>query len=112
MNIGIVGSRDFLDCDLLRTTIDNLRENYEVESIISGGARGADSLAKRYATQNDIPLVEHLAQWDVHGKSAGYIRNSLIWKDSDLIIAFWDGKSRGTKHTIDKYKGELLVVRY
>ncbi len=56
-----------------------------------------------------------IAEWDKYGKSAGYIRNRLIVQESDMIVAFWDGKSKGTKHSIDQAtlkKIPLLLVRY
>ena len=68
--------------------------------IISGGARGADSLAERYAKENNIEFVCFPADWKTHGKVAGFIRNKDIVKASDRVIAFYDGKSSGTKDTL------------
>lgn len=112
MNLGIVGSRDFNDYWMLASYVDKLVEEYGITSIVSGGAKGADTLARTYAEANGLELIEYLAEWDRYGKSAGFKRNELIWKDSDVIIAFWDGESKGTKHTIDKYKGDLFVINY
>ena len=56
--------------------------------IISGGAKGADTLAKRYAAENNIPMKEFLPNWDTFGKSAGYLRNKEIVENCDGLVAF------------------------
>lgn len=97
MKLAIVGSRDFDDYEFLKRII-----NYHpCTQIISGGARGADTLAKRYATEHDIPIQEFIPNWDAHGKSAGFLRNEQIVKACDELVAFWNKISRGTKHSID-----------
>lgn len=102
MNLGIVGSRTFSDYELMCKQLEKIkaRLGIDIDTIISGGAKGADSLGARYARDNDIGLIEHLPEWEKHGKGAAFIRNSLIVRDSDIIIAFWDGESRGTQHTL------------
>ncbi len=70
-------------------------------SIVSGGAIGADTFAKRYAMANSIPIVEFLPNYKKYGKSAPIMRNILIVENCDFLLAFWNGKSRGTKFTID-----------
>jgi len=84
----IVGSRTFNDCDL--------------EELVSGGAKGADSLAEEYAKLWGCPIRIFRPDWDKFGKQAGFIRNQQIVDNCDMVLAFWDGKSRGTKDTIDK----------
>lgn len=109
MKIGIVGSRTFEDYSLFCKVMNDLN----CDTIISGGARGADSLAKRYAKEKEINYVEYPAEWDKYGKSAGYKRNKLIVNDSDKLVAFWDRISKGTKHSIDlaKLKGiEVIII--
>jgi hypothetical protein len=72
-------------------------------------------MAEHYAEVNEIPIVVHEAEWDKYGKSAGYIRNKTIWDDSDMGIAFWDGVSKGTKHSFDlakKQNKKLLIFNY
>lgn len=96
-NIAIVGSRTFNDYEKVKTELDKYSD---IQCIISGGARGADRLAARYARENQILLREYIPNWKRHGKSAGYRRNHDIIKDADIVIAFWDGESRGTKHSI------------
>ena len=96
MKIAVVGSRDFNDYEFLKKML-----NYHLcTQIISGGARGADTLAKQYATEHDIPIKEFIPNWDAHGKAAGYLRNEQIVEACEELVAFWDGKSRGTMHSI------------
>ena len=70
--------------------------------MVSGGARGPDTLGVLWARDNGIEIKEFLPDWDKYGKSAGFIRNTQIVEAADLVIAFWDGVSRGTKDSIDK----------
>lgn len=113
MNIAIIGSRGFANYDLLKMTLDKLKD--KITCIISGGANGADKLAERYAKENNIELKVFKANWDLHGKAAGYIRNKVIWDNSDVGIAFWDGVSKGTQHSFElakKQNKKLLVIEY
>jgi hypothetical protein len=116
MNVGVVGSRSFNDYPLLEKTLNNIIENKEDVTIVSGGARGADTLAERYANENQLELVVFKAEWDKYGKGAGFIRNKVIWDNMDICIAFWDGKSKGTKHSIDVYHNTdilpFILVEY
>lgn len=70
--------------------------------IISGGAKGIDTCASDYALSHDIVLTVYLPHYEIYGKGAPLKRNIDIIKSADLVIAFWDGKSRGTKFVIDK----------
>lgn len=111
MKMGIVGSRDFLDYDLLKLILNQ----YNITEIISGGARGADSLAEKYAKINSIPIKIFKPDWIKNGRSAGVLRNILIVDSSDIIIAFWDGLSRGTSSTINlclKKKKTFRIVNF
>lgn len=100
MKIGVVGSRNFNDYIKLKTELDK----YHATFIISGGAVGADTLAKKYADENNIPTVIYLPDWNKYGKSAGAIRNKDIVNNSDMIVAFWDGISKGTAISINLAK--------
>ncbi len=120
MNIAIIGGRDFTDYELVKETI-KLFETEEgilikdFTHIVSGGAKGADSLAKKFANEFGIPLIEHFPNWEKYKKAAGYIRNELIINDSDVVFAFWDGKSKGTKNSIDiarAKKKTLIITKY
>jgi predicted alpha/beta superfamily hydrolase len=97
--IAIVGSRNWTDNQRIREYIDGLPAK---AIIISGGAQGVDSVAATYARKKNYHVIELLADWEKHGRGAGMIRNSEIVEQSDVVIAFWDGESRGTKDTINK----------
>ena len=103
MKLAIVGSRTFDDYRLV-CKYAGLFVFEDIKEIVSGGARGADSLAGRYAKQFVIPLKVFEAEWDKYGKSAGFIRNQTIVDNCDMVLAFWDGESRGTADTIEKAK--------
>lgn len=94
--MGIIGSRTFNNYKYMKEILDS----FSFSEIVSGGAKGADSLARRYAEEKNIPITEILPEWDKYGKSAGFKRNKLIIDQSDAIVAFWDGVSRGTAHSI------------
>ena len=112
IKLAIVGGRDFSDYPYLTSKIDELRQKYTVTEIVSGGAKGADSLGERYAKENHIPTKIFPAQWDVYGRSAGYKRNVLIVEECDMVAAFWDGCSKGTKLTIDiaRAQGKTVLI--
>jgi hypothetical protein len=103
-HLGVVGSRTFNDYELCKKTLDKivkkLLNKHEQIIIVSGGANGADSLAKKYAKEHKIKIIEFLPNWDKHGKAAGFIRNKDIIEKSDILVAFWDGKSAGTLSSI------------
>ena len=104
MKLAIVGSRDFVDYDLLRQKALELFEIGKIDKIISGGARGADTLAERFADEFNIPKEIHPADWKTYGRAAGYIRNQRIVRCCDELIAFWMNNSSGTKHSIELAK--------
>ncbi len=97
VRMAVVGSREFSDYIFL----GNILKWYNISRIISGGAKGADSLARRYANEHGIPIDEFIPEWDTYGKSAGYKRNEKIIEAADEVIAFWNGSSKGTKHSIN-----------
>ena len=109
LKIGIVGSRNFNDYKLLKETLDEYIE--DVFLIVSGGAKGADSLGEQWAKENNIKTLIHKPEWKKYGKSAGFVRNELIINDSDIVIAFWDGLSKGTKHSINLAKKQNKKVK-
>jgi len=112
MNIGIVGSRSFDNYGYMVSVLTPYLKIGIIDLIISGGAAGADSLAKKFAKEHGLKYKEFKAHWNVYGKAAGYKRNVKIVDASEMIIVFWDGSSKGTKHTIDlaKEKGKELVI--
>jgi hypothetical protein len=86
VKLAVVGSRAFDDYEFL----SNILKWYDIAAIISGGARGADSLAARYAKEHGIPLEEFPADWDKLGKAAGHIRNKKMAEVCDEAVAFMD----------------------
>ncbi len=98
MKLAIVGSRTFNDYEKLVEILNKNfgqigigKNRYQFTHIVSGGAKGADSLAARFAKENGIELIEYLPDWDKYGKAAGAIRNELIVKECDFLLAFWTG---------------------
>lgn len=104
MKIIVAGSRDFNDYEQLAKTLDTILPQHSDIEIVSGNARGADSLGEKYAATNGIRLKKFPAEWSKYGKQAGYIRNQDMAKYSDMLVAFWDNKSKGTKHMINLAK--------
>jgi hypothetical protein len=98
----IAGSRTFDSLSTLNEAIAMVP--WEITEVVSGTARGADQLGETWAHAKGIPLKRYPADWDTHGKSAGYIRNEVMAKYGDGLVAFWDGKSRGTEHMINLAK--------
>lgn len=81
-----------------------------ITTVISGTARGVDRLGERYAKQNEIKLERYPADWGKYGKRAGFLRNAEMVSNAEALIAVWDGKSKGTKHTITLAKDQGLLV--
>lgn len=108
MDLAIVGSRGFSSYAYLEKTLGLYFT--DIGKIISGGARGADSLGAQYAREHGIPLQEFIPDWDGLGKSAGYIRNEKIVEASTVLAAYWDGVSNGTKHSINIAKARQKPV--
>lgn len=107
MKIAIVGSRTFQDYDLMCEFIECKLSDEEfnsVEAVVSGGARGADSLAEQYARENGLEMIHFKADWRGLGSKAGPMRNVEIIRECDICFAFWDGKSSGTRHDIELCK--------
>ena len=104
MKLAIVGSRTFNDYNLL---VEFIEKNYDIDEIthiVSGGARGADSLGERFAEEFDKEKIIFPAEWKKYGKSAGFKRNVDIIENCDECVCFWDGESHGTKHDIELCK--------
>ncbi len=98
MRIAVVGSRKVNVYDLGKYMPDECTE------IISGGAEGVDRCAAEYARKNNIDLMEILPDYKRYGKGAPLIRNREIVLRADMVIAFWDGTSKGTKYVIEYCK--------
>ena len=113
----ICGSRGFNDYVLMKVQIMKLLDRFGTTiTIISGGAKGADKLAEDVAKQLGISITILEPDWDKHGKGAGMIRNNaMLDMKPNIVLAFWDGNSKGTKHTISearKRKIEVHLVQY
>lgn len=104
----IAGSRSFTDYHKFKQIFSGLFPVVGYIQIVSGTARGADQLGERYAEKWNIPLKRFPADWDKHGKAAGHIRNQEMAEYADVLVAFWDGESKGTKSMIDKALKEKL----
>lgn len=115
----IAGSRGFNDYDFLENKVIKILKELrpgKALKIISGTANGADKMGERFAFKYGIDVKRLPAQWDTYGKRAGYVRNNLMaeYAMSDncrgVLIAFWDGKSKGTKMMIDIAERKCLEV--
>lgn len=104
----VAGGRDFDDYSLLWKTMYELPWNED--EIVSGAARGADAMGESFANAHDMVLTKFPAKWDELGKRAGFVRNAEMADYADALVAFWDGKSRGTKHMIDQALTKGLYV--
>lgn len=98
MKIAIVGSRDF---DRLDLVIEYVKALPKDTIVVSGGARGVDQIAAVAAHNAGLVVVVYRADW-ARGITAGFERNTLIVEQADMVVAFWDGKSKGTMDTIKK----------
>lgn len=125
LRVIIAGSREFNNYELLKEKcIDRIaahNPNALPVRIISGTARGADQLGEQFAKEENYLLSKFPADWDKYGKSAGYRRNVEMAKfaidnrNKGFLVAFWDGKSKGTKWMIDiakRYGLDVEVVLY
>lgn len=111
----VAGGRDFNDYELLKNKLNIYLSNLEDVTIVSGGARGADLLGEKYAKEKGLRLAMFPADWNTYGKSAGSVRNRQMAEYSDYLVAFWDGKSRGTSNmikTAEELGLKIKVVKY
>ena len=120
MKIAVIGSRSFSNYRLLSEKLDKIQQLQQIDVIVSGGAKGADSYSEFWANMHNVETKIFLADWDnitrpgatvkrnKYGKqydsSAGHVRNQLIIDYADIIVAFWDGRSPGTNNAIDLAK--------
>jgi len=105
VKVAVIGSRNLRVDDLGKYLPDDVTE------IVSGGARGVDTSAREYALANDIKLTEFLPEYDKYGRGAPLRRNITIIEYADLVLAFWDGSSHGTKYVIDNCKKRGVPVK-
>lgn len=112
MKLAVVGSRNFLDYSWLEHCLLKNFSVEDIEAVVSGGARGADALAARFADVYNLPLLVLPADWKKHGRMAGPLRNTEIVRCADTVVAFWDGASRGTRDAIEKARlaGKQVMI--
>lgn len=101
MKVIVAGGRDFTDWEHTCLALDKITTGMKDLIIVSGTARGADAQGERYAEDVGCEVVRFPADWDQYGLRAGYLRNEAMAEYADVLVAFWDGHSRGTGHMID-----------
>ena len=101
--ICVAGGRNFNDYKVLTVILTQyLSGATEKAAIVSGGAKGADALGERYAREHRMELHIYPAEWQTYGKRAGFIRNAAMAHIADELVAFWDGRSHGTRNMIEQ----------
>ena len=106
LKLAVVGSRSLVSKEneeIIFSHLNNVRIIHKSLKIhvVSGGAKGVDTIAKRWADVNELGSTIFIPDWGKFGKAAGFIRNESIVKECDRLICFWDGKSKGGKHSFD-----------
>lgn len=104
----IAGSRNLDRAEYVQEAVQEC--GWQVIHIVSGCARGIDQQGEEYARLNNIPFSQYPPYWNLHGNSAGVIRNQRMAENAEALIAIWDGESRGTKHMIDTARKRGLQV--
>lgn len=115
MKLAVVGSRGFDKPEILNARLDALHKKEPITLIISGGAIGADTYADQWALANKIRTKIFFPDWKRYNNRAGFIRNQDIVNECDKLFAFWDGESKGTKHSIGlaiDQKKQIFVEMY
>lgn len=115
MRILVCGGRDYADRDCLCYVLNLTLGELGAFTVVQGDCRGADRMAGDWAIKHGMKVEVYPANWDVHGKAAGFIRNKEMVEVADRVIAFWDGQSKGTAHTIELAQSRnipVYVVKY
>ena len=110
MKVIIAGSRGVTKKQVKAATEKFSKWLSKTTQVVSGTARGADRFGEEWAAENNIEVKRFPADWDTHGKSAGYVRNSVMAEYADGLLAIWDGESRGTIHMINLARKQGLEV--
>jgi predicted Rossmann fold nucleotide-binding protein DprA/Smf involved in DNA uptake len=111
MKLAVIGNKEYTD---YRQFCNNLNEIKNISMIVSGGAVGTDSMAKKYAVQKGIEFLEFPPDYENCGKEAKHFRNRKIVEHCDRLLAFWNGKCEGTSYTIDyalKLQKPVKIIR-
>ena len=114
--IVIAGCRDYNNYEEAEEFIDLCVSSFAGKDnivIVSGGAKGADMLGERYASERGFAIERYNADWKTYGRRAGPMRNKQMAEVSDYVICFWDGESKGTKSMIEcaKKSGKTVMVK-
>lgn len=117
MKIAIVGGRDFNDYEFLKKELGKFIDENKIFlcSIVSGGAKGADTLAEKLAAEMGVEMIVFKPDFEKFGRGAALARNTQIVECADTVFAFWDGKSKGTHDSIrktEKLGKKLLIINY
>jgi hypothetical protein len=96
----VAGSRDIADFAAVSLAIES--SGFAITEIVSGAAKGVDTLGERWASENGVAIKRFPANWAEHGKAAGPIRNREMARYGDALVAIWDGVSNGTQNMIDE----------
>jgi hypothetical protein len=110
MKVIIAGSRDNIEYQDVLSAMGECPWSSEITEVVSGKARGVDTLGEQWAIENNISIKEFPADWKKFGRSAGIKRNEQMGDYADALVAVWDGESKGTKHMIDYSKNKGLKV--
>ena len=112
MRLGVIGSRSFSGYAFFCSHLSKFK--HDDLTIVSGGARGTDSLAQTYAKHNGLKILIVYPNWHKHERSAGFIRNQEVVNESTELITFWNGISPGTKNVIDianRQKKKVTIIQ-
>ncbi len=112
--VAIIGSRDFKNKNLLDEKMQELNLEFPISHIVSGGAKGADTLGQQWANKNNIQTIIFYPDFK-NRKRAYHFRNRQIVQESDIIVAFWNGHSTGTKYTINYAKSlekKVYIIKF
>ena len=99
--IMVCGSRTITNEILIFSKLDDILMQYPNMILISGAAKGVDSIGEKWAKNHKIQIEQYKPDWKKYGRGAGIVRNKLMVETSDFIVIFWDGISKGTKSDID-----------
>ena len=113
----VCGNKDFKDRDFCLKKLKEIISGYENPEIVSGHARGADMFGEEFAEKEGIKCTVFKAEWNLYGKAAGPIRNKAMltyaMEETPVVIAFWNGASRGTKNMVEQARkagAEVIIV--
>ena len=113
MTLGVVGSRSLeeLGNATVIHEMEIIFDEFNITKVVSGGAKGPDRTSVRYAKEKRMKYEEFIPDWERYGKKAGFLRNKTIIENSDILLAFWDGFSKGTKNSIDLAKAKGIPYK-